>query len=212
MENFFYILYKGTVELSIYKHGTVKYRHKCHSGKAFDLKDMGLLYDPTPFQDDIVQAVAVTRTVLFQFTKDGVRTMARLHKTIWQTLMIENLTSIVVKQNDENLANAILSAEYRHPIFLPLQPWEEPDRFRAGSGRALQSFLPHVLSTLRHSWSPPWPFRDCDVGIRQMKLPPPPQGDSFQSFYHAYHQWRFPMTTAETFLDNESSCSDEAQQ
>jgi len=161
----FHILYQGTIELSVFEEGKLQGTYKGHSGKAFDFKDMELLYDPTPFKNDVIQVKALTHVKLFQFSKESIRDIAHLRKSIWQTLMIENLTRIVVKQYDHRLATAILDPEYWHPFFLPLEEWEEPERHQAGSARALQNVIEHILASMHHSWSPPWPLQKYPISI-----------------------------------------------
>jgi len=179
----FHILYRGTVQLNILERGELRGISKGHSGQAFDFKDMELLYDATPFESGIIKVKALTHVTLFQFSKSSIRSIAHTSKSIWQTLMIENLTRVVAKFIDPKLANAVLDDDYRHPFFLPLEKWEEPGKLSAGSGRALQSPFQHILATIHQSWALPWPFGQHPIGIRQMQLPEPPQCESFESFY-----------------------------
>jgi len=63
-----------------------------------------------------------------------------------------------------------------NPMFWPLEPWEEPDPVRAGSGLAIHRPFLHIIKSMQASFTPPWPFKGFPTGLRhQQYLRPPDQ-------------------------------------
>lgn len=200
---YFYILYKGSIRVTVTSGTpgcpcTVR-EYIDTSGQVFDLKDMDLLHDRTPFEGDKIEVMSLTDIKVFQFTKDNIRTIVHTHKSIWQTILIENLIRFVAKEKEchQGLGKTIMDSNYCHPQFLPLEDWEQPNQYEAGSGMVLinfDTFIRHIGRTMYQSLSVPWPIRCSQaIGIRQTQLPVPKQSNTalkslYTSLYDAVQQ------------------------
>jgi len=180
-ENYFFIIYRGRIELEVSEGMKLSHSRVLSSGEMFDLKDLGLVRTDSIFDNSSVRCKALCASRLFQIRKDNLVKIARnpLSKSVFQALLINNLMYMVenyreviqARQNDDN---------YRNKIFDPLEKWEEPDPSKSGSGKTLQRPLRHIWNGIRGSFGLPWPFARHPVGLRQTQLPPPLRQDEYQ--------------------------------
>ena len=181
-DNFFYILYHGIVHLKVFAGDVLEVdRQTVCSGEMFDLKYIGMFKEDSIFSTHRLECYSVSETKLFQFSRRDMKTIAhhRFAKTVWQALLINNLSFVVesyvqVWKNGEAPTKSML-AEVESSIFSPLEPWEEPLPPLPGSGLALKRPLLHLIKSIRKSFSPPPPFGGHPTGIRQTLLAAPTQ-------------------------------------
>jgi hypothetical protein len=177
-DNCFYIVYKGMVHLKVYAGNVLQVDRKfVKSGEMFDLKYIGMFQEDSVFNTHRLECSSVTHTKLFQFSRNDMKKIAhhRFAKTIWQALLINNLSFVVesyIWKNGDVPATSGLQVD---KIFTPLEPWEEPKPALAGSGSALQRPLQHLTASIQKSFGPPPPFGGHPTGIRQTLLHAPAQ-------------------------------------
>jgi hypothetical protein len=143
----------------------------------FDLKYLGMFQEDSVFTTHKLECSTVTHTKLFRVSRDDMKRIAdhRLAKTVWQALLINNLSFVVESytwKNGEPPAAAALEVD---KIFASLEPWEEPKPSLAGSGLALRSPLQHLIASIQKSFGLPPPFGGHPTGIRQTLLHAPAQ-------------------------------------
>ena len=180
-ENYFFIIYRGRIELEVLEGKQPSHSRVLLSGEMFDLKALGLVRTESIFDNSSVRCTALCDSKLFEIRKEDLAKIAKnpLSKSVFQALMINNLMYMVesyreltqTRQEDENYCNK---------IFDPLEPWEQPDPHRSGSGKALKQPLRHIWNGMRGSFGLPWPFSRHPVGLRQTQLPPPLRRDEYQ--------------------------------
>lgn len=189
-EDFFYIIYTGRVHLKIIQEDTRFMRpyRVLRSGEMFDMAHLQMFGRNETFFTEEISCRTLTDCVLFRFSKSDLQRIAhhRFAKSIWQALLINNLSLVVeaygqAKETDG--LNVVAVAHHHHTdgvaeeidrIFAPLEPWEEPTSHYAGSGKALIELPHHMARWMVRSFSPPWPFAGHVSGMRQTMLPPPP--------------------------------------
>lgn len=167
VDQYFCILYRGHVNLRVYKDGELKTeRATMHSGDMFDMKHLGLFAEDHFFQDHSISCISRTESTLFCFSRDDMKKIAqhRLVKSVWQSLLINNLSAILEKYLEKH-ANFPTEPDDTDRIFRPLEDWELPQADVAGSGSALKHPLKHFFNSLQ--FSPPWSHLS---GIRQTGL------------------------------------------
>lgn len=175
-DQYFYIIYRGTVKLTVTDDdGAIVSSRKAQSGQLFDFRALGLLMDHDSLVKHRLEAVvAVSKVTLFRFPKADMPSIASHPSTrlLWKELLMENLLRIVQRYFDKRMhrTNIDSSSDYVNPIFAPLQPWEEPNPLRAGSGLALQNPLAHIWASMTWSFAPPWPFQGPPDGLRHTQL------------------------------------------
>ena len=198
ISDFFYILYKGEVLLRVYGQDGqfVTERATMNSGHMFDMKYLGMFTDDHFFLDHSIACTSITASTLFCFSRDDMKKIAQHHlvKSVWQSLIINNLSSILEKYvqrqhtTNGNTTTTTTNSKADKPslstrdtatdrIFRPLEPWELPPSAAAGSGTALQHPFLHFWNSLVRQFSPPWQHLH---GIRQTNLSAPvgpPEGD-----------------------------------
>eukprot|EP00980_Cylindrotheca_fusiformis_P008210 scaffold1736_cov127-Cylindrotheca_fusiformis.AAC.24 len=172
---YFYIIYKGVVKVTVTDehHGTIVSSRKARSGQLFDFRSMGLLEDHRSLGKHKLEAVvAASDVTLFRFPKEQMPMIASNSSTrlMWKELLMENLLRIVQGYFDRRMRHESVFVEYVHPIFFPLQMWEEPDPMRAGSGQAMKNPFAHVWENMKWSFAPPWPFQGPPEGLRHGQL------------------------------------------
>ena len=180
-DDFFYILYKGKVDLYVYGQADneLKVERTLGSAEMFDVTYLGFFSDDSLFVRNQIRCRTQTRAQVFRFSRSAMKKIAHHNfaKHVWQSLLINNLSKIV-----ESERNGSLSAPSAcDAIFDPLEPWEQPKPTYAGSGRALDNFMRHLFRYLVSSFSPPWPFGGHPTGIRQVLLPAPAQSNPHAS-------------------------------
>jgi hypothetical protein len=175
MDKWFYIIYRGTVQLRVSDGKTIVSTRTAQSGQMFDFKDLNLLHGMEVFKNQQdSEAHAITYVTVFRFPRDRIAAIANHPdtKAIWQQLLMENLGVIAQRIFDQNCKSPTMNEEYESPKFKPLQPWECPNPVAAGSAKALRNPLRHIFASMIWSFSPPWPFAGRHVGSRH-SLPPP---------------------------------------
>ena len=176
VEDFFYILYKGDVHLRCYnKDGVLKSeREFLHSGDMFDMKYLGMFAEDHFFCDHSIACESRTKSTLFCFSRADMKKIAQHHlvKSVWQSLLINNLSAILEKYMEKQ-ANFSGDPEDTDRIFRPLEDWELPKSDMAGSGSALKYPWDHFWNSLHRQFSPPWPLGNHLSGIRQTGLSAP---------------------------------------
>jgi hypothetical protein len=178
-EDYFYIVYTGRITLQVYEMGQIKVERKTLSGEMFDLKYLGMFSEESVFEIHRLNCTSETKSKLFRFSREDMKKIAhhRLAKGVWQSLLINNL-SFVVESYLEIDRHSKFAESYCDKIFDPLEDWEMPKKWVAGSGSAMKNPELHLLQYIRHSFSPPWPFGGHLTGLRQTLLSPPPQRPS----------------------------------
>lgn len=186
-EDYFYIIYQGQVQLQVLDPMTgapTKSRFLV-SGEMFNLKYLGLFASEESFfcVGDI-KCTSLSSVRLFQIPKQQLYEMAqdRAAKTVFQALLINNLSYAVESFTNESLRSSIAQQDCDR-IFRPLEDWEHPTRLAAGSGKALENPLGHLVYALMNSLSLPWPLSGHPVGIRQTQLAPPPRQKPVRESY-----------------------------
>jgi CRP-like cAMP-binding protein len=174
-DNYFYIVYKGIVKLTVTDehHGTIVSSRKAQSGQLFDFRALGLLVDHRSLVKHKLEAVvAVSDVKLFRFPKEQMPMIASEPSTrlMWKELLMENLLRIVQGYFGRRMRSNPAVVDYVHPIFCPLEPWEEPDPLRAGSGYAMMNPFSHVWASMKWSFASPWPFQGPPQGLRHTQL------------------------------------------
>ena len=174
-DEYFYIVYRGVVKITVTDehHGTVISSRKARSGQLFDFRALGLLVDNRSLAKHKLKAVVtVSDVTLFRFPKEEMPKIANHPSTrlMWKELLMENLLRIVQGYFDRRMRMNPVLVEYVHPIFNPLESWEEPDPLRAGSGLAMKHPLQHIWSSMKWSFAPPWPFKGPPEGLRHTQL------------------------------------------
>jgi hypothetical protein len=94
---------------------------------------------------------------------------------------MENMLKIVQRYFDQQMnpdTIKTISSTYVHPIFYPLEPWEEPHPLRAGSTHAFENVLAHIWANMKWSFAPPWPFQGPPEGLRHTQLLTPTPGQA----------------------------------
>ena len=174
----FHIVYKGVVEIQIdHANGTPLKTAVDGSGCMFDFKNLGLLQPLTsPFVKHRLTVKARTQCICFQFSNADVKTIANAQntKSIWQNIFIGILARIAVQRLGEHLVDPKRrEPDYMDPLFEPLSPSEQPNPLVAGSGKAMERPLAHLLYCMKRYFTPPWPFGAHCSGIRHSMLPAP---------------------------------------
>jgi hypothetical protein len=176
-EDFFYILYKGHVDLQFFQGGDLKgERAAIHSGDMFDMKYLGMFAEDHVFVNHTISCTSQSASVLFRFSRADMKKIAQHHlvKSVWQSLLVNNLSKILEKYlEDQKQASNQHYYDDTDLIFRPLEDWEFPKSESAGSGTALKNPLRHFWISLRRQFSPPWPMGQHLSGIRQTALPAP---------------------------------------
>ena len=195
-EDYFYILYKGNVHLRVYKDGKLKTeRVTVHSGDMFDMKYLGMFAEDHFFLDHKISCTSKSKSTLFCFSRADMKKIAQHHlvKSVWQSLLINNLSTILEKYLEKQ-SNFPSDRQFEDTdrIFRPLEDWEQPPSYLAGSGAALQFPWRHLCNSLCHQFSPPWPFGQHLSGIRQTNLsapvnPPCPDPHRVSNMHGRYH-------------------------
>ena len=186
-EDYFYIIYQGQVQLQVLDpmSGTPAKSRILVSGEMFNLKYLGLFASEESFfcVGDI-KCTSLSPVRLFQIPKQELYQMAqdRAAKTVFQALLINNLSYAVESFTNESLRSLIAQQDCDR-IFRPLEDWEQPTRLAAGSGTALENPLGHLVYALMESLSLPWPLSRNLVGIRQTQLAPPPRQKPVRETY-----------------------------
>ena len=177
VEQYFYIIYKGTCKLTVTDdhHGHIVSARKAQSGQLFDFRALGLLeHNPNLSKHRLEAVVTVSKVSLFRFPRERMPSIANHPRTrlLWKELLMENMLRIVQRYFDQRmrLENAVDGLEYVNPIFAPLESWEQPHPMRAGSGKALTNFLGHIWASMQWSFAPPWPFQGPPEGLRHNNL------------------------------------------
>lgn len=189
VETHFHIVYKGLVRLEVMEHGKVIHAGTDSSGCIFDFKELGLMPDDKRVRHHVIRVTAASDVTLFQFTNPAIREIANKDnlRNVWQTIFIGVLVRVATSRlhdvTQSSGGGSVRDTQhddpnYIDPLFLPLDPSEEPLPCMAGSGRALEQPLSHLCYYISKSFSPPWPIGRHKVGFRH-RLPVPHR--SFQS-------------------------------
>jgi hypothetical protein len=172
--DYFYILYTGKVDLKVLAaDGQVRVQRKHLSGGMFDLQHLGM-FEWSVYEAHSLETVAETEATLFRFSRaDMVRISHHpLAKGVWQALLIKNLSYVVESTHAPDWYTSYDDpATYCDPLFRPLESWEKPTSWAAGSGTALMRPLEHLLRYMGNSFAPPW--NGTATGLRQTLLAPP---------------------------------------
>lgn len=174
--NYFYVLYTGRIDLEVLEDGSISHSRVLYSGEMFNLKSLGLVSKQSYFDEASIRCTALCDSKLFQIRIDDLSTIFQnpLSKSIFQALLINNLMYVVESFRELNRRSR-QPDQLRNKLFDPLEPWEEPDASKAGSGKALQYPFRHIWNGIVGSFGLPWPFARHRVGLRQTQLRPPPK-------------------------------------
>jgi hypothetical protein len=177
-DKYFFIIYKGRVELEVLENDVPTYSRVLYSGEMFDLK-LGLNVSKHSYFGNTIRCTSLSTATLFKIRKDDLVKISQnpQSKNVFQALLINNLMYVV----ESHLNRRPQQADYDcNNIFEPLEDWEQPKSYLSGSGRALKQPFRHLWNGIRGSFSLPWPVSRHPIGLRQTQLPPPPQGEEDQ--------------------------------
>lgn len=214
-EDYFYILYRGNVDLRVYQDGRLKLeRASLESGSMFDLKYLGIFADDHFFLDHSIACTSRSKSMLFRFSRSDMKKIA-LHglvKSVWQSLVINNLSSILEKYVEMNFngivpSTPVLEINETDRIFRPLEEWEIPKAEEAGSGAALTRPWLHFWNSFHRQISPPWSHLS---GIRQTHLsapvnPPTSDPERFMAMHGSHRSLSSDGGKAATSSENENA-------
>ncbi|KAL3908878.1 MAG: hypothetical protein SGARI_002866 [Bacillariaceae sp.] len=198
-EKFFFIVYKGNVQVELMEHGTeaVQQSYMDGSGAIFDYKSLGLVneetYRATFHQVDTVVTCA-TSVTLFRFPRDVMRDLASnpALRNVWQTIFISQMARLVIMQSANNnnsnspvttkaglessrVRSVVLTPGRVASLFLPLKDDELPPSTLSGSAqnlKSLRNLVEHIWHYACSSFYLPWPVHGHPTGMRH-ELPPP---------------------------------------
>ena len=173
-DQYFYIIYHGRVRLKIYDGSSkeLKVDRILGSAEMFDIAHVGFFDNSSVFVKVNLRCRTMEKTQFFRFSRSAIRKIAnhQFAKDVMQALLLNSLSKIV-EHRETKRDSAVLC----DPIFSPLHAREQPIAVMAGSGKALQKPLLHIVSCIRRSFSLPWPLGKHPAGIRQVLLSPPGQ-------------------------------------
>jgi len=193
VEEYIFIILDGTVGAEI----TVNNKAlplTLVSGEVFGLKHMRVhqkipsIYSSVrrqaPLTDAIVQATTLIDSKVFMCTAKDMEQLSNKPnlKTAWMGLLICMLSdiaespwkfnpTIIVNKDDGPFRT---TTHERSAIFSPLEEWEKPPCYLAGSGSSLWVFDKQLLYNLRVRFQLPWPFMAWNSGIRHIDSLPVP--------------------------------------
>jgi hypothetical protein len=176
VDTHFHILYRGLVRLQVVEGGQVIHEATDSSGCIFDFKQLGLIPDDKHVRHHVVRVTTASDAILFQFTNTAIRDIANRDniRNVWQTVFIGVLVRVAMSRfpGKSGVRSTAHDPTYIDPLFRPLDRSEEPPPYLAGSGRALERPLAHVMYYVGRTFTPPWPFGRHRVGFRH-RLPVP---------------------------------------
>lgn len=89
----------------------------------------------------------------------------------------EKVTKDMIDDENQLISSSIRSFKAnRSSLFAPLEEFEEPPCYLAGSG-SFKGFHRHILHTLKVMFLLPWPLMKWVPGIRQVEALPVPKAD-----------------------------------
>lgn len=198
-EDYFYIIYQGNVHLKAFARSNGEFtgeRASLRSGHMFDVNYLGMFASDHIFSDQYIRCTSKSPVTLFRFSRANMEQIAQhpLVKSVWQSLLINNLSLILEHYIDQqqlrgsepsgngSVVEGVDQLRYQEldRIFRPLEDWEQPKPAHAGSGRALAHLGAHFWKSLSQQFSLPWKHLS---GIRQTTLRAPipqPSGDTQQ--------------------------------
>ena len=147
-----------------------------HTGDMFDMKYVGMFAEDHFFEDHDIVCVTKTEATLFCFSRADMKKIAQHHlvKSVWQSLIINNLSRILEAYMDKDTnVPCQRCLDETDAIFRPLEDWEMPPPEVAGSGAALQHPFAHFWNSFCKQFSAPWPVGSHLSGIRQTHLSAP---------------------------------------
>lgn len=255
-DDYFYIVYQGKIKLFVMEsdrnHGKQssptntsnaeledqsqwipKTTRLLRSGEMFDITYLDLFSEDSSrfWQTSHIKCTTLTQAILFQIKKTSMQEMAhhRLAKSVWQGLLINNLSYVVEgyatekatvkhdkntnrsKEQQDAIRNRLNQPNYHDKIFGPLDDWEQPKAVLPGSGSALKRPLRHLFASMHKSLSLPWPFGGHPTGIRQTQLPPPPASPQLRDPSH-HRRFHTQLSRLGAFLRSSSSLTAHPEQ
>lgn len=173
----------------------IKHLHPLLQGRRAYMKESQRL---SPFVNQDMIATASIDTKLFRCTAENMHILCTKPgtKDVAQGLLIATLSEIAERQYmnhpplpNENVTkdmideeNQLISSSIRSfkadqsALFTPLEEWEEPPSYLAGSG-SYKGFHRHILHTLKVMFLLPWPLMKWVPGLRQVESLPVPKAD-----------------------------------
>jgi CRP-like cAMP-binding protein len=162
-------------------HGVVKLKEgesfdvRMLSGDLFEYKHLHLFGVPVGFIDRDMTVHARSRLRTFSIGVDLLEQMATgsaAMRQAWLTVIIAGLARQAElnyyrgERTSEGMSAAMLD-EWRDPAFRELLPEELPPAHTPGSGACLWPVpLRNLATTMRRTFSPPWPFHKAGSGVR----------------------------------------------
>jgi hypothetical protein len=165
-KNYFHIVYKGSVRLHVVNDdGTPLHEKTLRSGETSDWACLG-----AKMTNEI--KCYSRGTTLYAISREDMKKIVdhSLAKVVWQALLINSLTMALESERRQHAGAAESDDTGIDPLFRPLEPWEEPELVRAGSGGSLRRPFLHLWNSIRESFSVGRP----PAGLRQTQLPAPP--------------------------------------
>jgi hypothetical protein len=222
----FYIVYRGRVRLLVMgPDGSIQEDRTKGAGEMFDFKHMNLLQSGSVFLENEIRCTAVSSpVVLFRFRKEDMKKITVSHhrcsKSLWQALLINNLSSLVEQfiEGDAGVTDVGIrvgdeSSKRADRMFGPLRDFELPPPDVAGSGAALSNPLVHLWRSWQRAVNLPWPLGHHPTGIRQTQLPAPPafpKGSGRSVFSARWPSRRKPAQRSSKHLPAKENASTDA--
>jgi hypothetical protein len=178
--SYFYIILDGAVKIDSTVSGT-SLEFILKSGEPFDLKH--LKPSRHAFLKQNINAVTMLDSKIFCCSEKNMNMICsqREVKDASQGLLIAALSDIAIrvyKVNEHSYDAENQSVEEtetfkRSPLFAPLEEFEYPKLYLAGSGARFG--IHHLLYTFKKAFLLPWPFMTWIPGIRQVGSLPVPK-------------------------------------
>lgn len=174
----------------------IKHLHPLLQGRRAYMKESQRL---SPFVNQDMIATVSIDTKLFRCTAENMHILCTKPgtKDVAQGLLIATLSEIAERQymNHPPLPNESVSSDMideenqlitssiksfkQSALFTPLEEWEEPPCYLAGSG-SFKGFHRHILHTLKVMFLLPWPLMKWVPGLRQVESLPVPKADAVE--------------------------------
>lgn len=173
----------------------IKHLHPLFQGRSAYMKQSQRL---TPFINQEISATVSADAKFFRCSAESMSSLCSrpVSKDASQGLLIATLSDIAERQYmknpplpNESVSKGMLDEENqllesaksihnttRSAVFLPLEYFEEPASYLAGSG-SFEGIHMHILHTLKVMLLLPWPFMSWLPGLRQVGSLPVPKTD-----------------------------------
>eukprot|EP00562_Extubocellulus_spinifer_P002560 CAMPEP_0178485424 /NCGR_PEP_ID=MMETSP0696-20121128/8266_1 /TAXON_ID=265572 /ORGANISM="Extubocellulus spinifer, Strain CCMP396" /LENGTH=223 /DNA_ID=CAMNT_0020113019 /DNA_START=15 /DNA_END=686 /DNA_ORIENTATION=+ len=169
-EGYFFIILDGVVQCDWYareKNVPLTLR----SGAMFDIKLLHHFPKSSVFADSTLSATTATESRIFRCSIEDMATISKspVVKDAWQALLISTLSLFAespwkwkdqepTQPDEERQGQGGRKRSERDRMFLPLEEFEEPCPYSAGSGSATRYLYNHFLTTTLEEFEEPCPY------------------------------------------------------